>query len=144
MKKTYKEYKSACSDELNDFAEQNCIWAFGKEQLTEALKKLNLTEAEFQEKYTGFFGGGAILKDKVQAYLDLCKKQNDELQELLKDPEFCYEALYYELANHEFGYTGDETPALIVLGLTAEDICSNKVLNEAYCRAVSDIKNSDY
>ena len=46
-------------------------------------------------------------------------------------------------ANHEYGYTGNETPALETLGLTADDVVDNPVLNRAFCRAAREIKNQD-
>jgi hypothetical protein len=140
---TYKEYKETTTQEINQFVDANCIWAFGREQLAEALKEHNLTEEEFQNNYCGFFGGGAIRKDKIKEYEKICEKQNNQLQELMKDERFAYEALYYELANHEYGYTGNESDALRDLGLTADDIIANQVLNRAFCRAAREIKNQD-
>lgn len=140
---TYKEYKENMTQEINEFANQYCIWAFGREQLAEALKEHNLTEEEFQNNYCGFFGGGAIRKDKIKEYENICEKQNNQLKELMKDEEFAYDALYYELANHEYGYTGNESDALRDLGLTADDIINNQVLNRAFCRAAREIKNQD-
>lgn len=140
---TYKEYKENMTQEINEFVNKNCIWAFGREQLAEALKEHNLTEEEFRNNYCGFFGGGAIRKDKIKEYDNICEKQNAKLKELLNDEKFACDALYYELANHEYGYTGDETPALETLGLTADDIVDNPVLNRAFCRAAREIKNQD-
>lgn len=141
---TYKEYKENITQEINDFTKKYCIWAFSQKQLDEALKEHNLTEKEFQDNYCSFFGGGAIRQDKVQEYLELTKRQDEELKELMKDEQFAYEALYYELTNHEYGYTYDATDTLASLNLTAEDIEKNQVLNRAFCKAANEIKESQY
>lgn len=139
----YKEYKEIMSKEINEFVDANCIWAFGKEQLEQALKERNLTQEQFNNEFCGFIGGGAIRKDKVKEYLEICEKQNAKLKELLNDEQFACDALYYELANHEYGYTGNETPALETLGLTADDIVDNPVLNRAFCQAVQEIRKQE-
>ena len=42
----------------------------------------------------------------------------------------------YELANHEYNYTGDLTDTLDALGLTIEDVTANAQMNEALLMAV--------
>ena len=58
---------------------------------------------------------------------------NTKKQDLLQDLDFLYEALVYELQNHEFGYTGDLEQTFDALGLTLDNLTSEqiKVLNKA-------------
>lgn len=141
--KDYKQWNEARTQEVNQFVELNCIFAFGRDQLQEALKEHNLTEKEFESDFVGFIGGGAIRESKIKDYEAMCKKHFDELQENLKDFDFAYSAFYYELANHEYGYTHDETEALIDLGLMPKDIESNPILNKAFCKAALELRNQD-
>ena len=46
--KDYKQWNEARTQEVNQFVELNCIFAFGRDQLQEALKEHNLTEKEFE------------------------------------------------------------------------------------------------
>lgn len=141
---TYNEYKEQTTKELNEFTEKNCIWAFSDEQLKEALQEKNITRDDFDKNYTGFIGGGAIRKDKVKEFNEMCERHNNKLKELMQDFKFAYDSIYYELANHEYGYTYDETDALASLGLSISDIVNNPTLNKAFCKAATEIKNSQY
>lgn len=140
---TYKEWKEKISNELNEFVNTNCVWAFNPEQFKEALTKLNITKDEFHRQYTGFIGGGAIRKDKVTEWEKITEKQTHELRELLKDEDFAYTAFRYELNNYEYGYTYNETPALDALGLTVNDVADTPHLNRAFCKAATEIKEQD-
>lgn len=95
-----------------------------------------MTKEEFEKNYTGFIGGGAIRRDKVEAWKDLCRKHNTSLMEkLLRNRTFAYNAFMYEFNNHECGYTGDYSRALAALGLTNSDISKYDRLLEAYKKA---------
>lgn len=139
----YKEWNEQRIKDVNDFVNANCIFAFGPEQLKQALKEHNLTEEQFQAEYVAFYGGGAIREDKVKEYESMSQRHFDDLQEKMKDFDFAYSAFYYELSNHEYGYTYDETDALIDLGLTPKQIAENQILNRAFCKAAQEVKNQD-
>ena len=45
----------------------------------------------------------------------------------------------YELENHEYGYTGDESDTLMALGLSRKDIASDERLYHGLCMAMEKI-----
>lgn len=139
---TYQDLKLAQENELNEFTSKYCFWAFGQDQLNKKLAELGITEEELQEKYVGFYGG-AMRADKVSEYEELLTRHFNQLQQHLKDTDFALSAFKYELANHEYGYTYDETPALRALGLSARDVADNEVLRNAFVKAVKYIKEQD-
>lgn len=138
----YQDFKLAQEKELNEFTSKYCFWAFGQDQLDKKLAELGITEEELQEKYVGFYGG-AMRADKVSEYEELSTHHFNQLQEHLKNADFALSAFKYELANHEYGYTYDETPALRALGLSARDVADNEVLRNAFVKAVQDIREQD-
>ena len=139
----YTEWNEQRIKDVNDFVDANCIFAFGTEQLNQALKERNLTKKQFKAEYVAFYGGGAIKESKVQEYDAMCQRHFNDLQEKMKDFDFAYSAFYYELGNHEYGYTHDETDALIDLGLTPNQIAENPTLNRAFCKAAQEIKKQN-
>ena len=132
----YIEFKNKIEKEYNDFSEKNIIWAFSDEQLNDALKKRNLTLKQFKESYSRFYAGGAILTSSIPEYKAMSERQCDELLKALEtDSEFAYEAFRYELANHEYCITCDETPALRALGLSSDDVENCPLMLEAFKKA---------
>lgn len=132
----YMELKNRFEKEYNDFSKENIIWAFSDEQLNEALKERGLTLKQFKELYSRFYAGGAILNSSVSDYEAMSNKHYDELHyNLRNDSDFAYEAFRYELANHEYCITCDETPALRALCLTVDDIKESPLMLEAFKKA---------
>ena len=109
------------------------FFAFNKQQFAEGLAKLNAT----QEQIIGTGAGGFMRKvdlAKFTAMMDEIQAENDHA---MTDNEYLYEAFCYELANHEYNYTHDDTDTLRSLGLTAETLTDNQreILAKAKCYA---------
>ncbi len=138
----YSEFKEITARELNEFTKQYCFWAFGRDQLEKKLQELGITEEELQKEYVSFYGG-AIRADKVADYNKMADRHDQQLKENMKNFNFAYSAFRCELANHEYGYTYNEEPALNALGLTAREVVENEVLNRAFCKAVQEIKSQE-
>ena len=49
---------------------------------------------------------------------------------------FIFDMFYYELANHEYSYTGDITDTLECLGLTEEEVNADERLLHGLNRAI--------
>lgn len=98
---TYKEYTKQRQDEFNALP---IYWAYSDKQFEEICERLNATADDF---YTSkALGGGFYLKkdaDIIRAYMD----KPDELPELMKDYDFAYEAILYEMGNHEYHINWD-------------------------------------
>lgn len=138
----YQDFKKITEKEVNEFTKKYCFWAFGRDQLNKKLQELGITEEELQKNYVSFYGG-AIRADKVAEYRKIADKHNQQLKENMKNFDFAYSAFRYELANHEYGYTYDEEPALDALCLTAREVVKNEILNRAFCKAAQEIKNEE-
>jgi len=106
----YKELKKKQEEETNAFP---MFFAFDDNQFQEGLKRLGVEKKDlFSIGYGGF-----IRKSDREAYLNLNNKHYNELKEALKDKKFLFSAFRYELSNHEYCITYDETDALNALGL---------------------------
>ena len=85
-----------------------------------------------------------IWRTTIQTDLHLLKEHcqtfsNDILKFwLTHNFKFAYDALFYEMNNHEYYYTYDITDTLQSLGLSFEDIEKNAYLKLAYLRAKKD------
>lgn len=118
--KKYSEIKQKHGDELNSF--EGIFFAFSNEQFADGLKKMGIKPGEEREKLAKLPAGGFILKTRSKAFSDMFKRHNKEMEALKKDRKALLEAIVYELGNHEYGYTYDETDALEALGMEAGDV----------------------
>ena len=113
---TYTQQKKRHQDEISGF--DGLFWAFGNEQLKEGLAKV---KAEVKD-IVSIGAGGFILKTQVKAFTDCLKRHGQERKALKKDVKIFFDALVYELRNHEYCITYDPQDALDSLGITKEDV----------------------
>lgn len=112
----HQQMKQRHSDEFGKL--DGIFWAFSNEQLEEGLKKVN---ARKEEIYS-IGAGGYVRKDKANELKELLERQERERKELRKDNKLLFDALVYELWNHEYCVTYDYNDALNALGITKEDV----------------------
>jgi hypothetical protein len=114
----YLDFKKRQQKEFEDFP---IAYAFNDKQLEEALEKLGATK----EECISVFGHGDIVRRQdAKDLVKLFTRHDKELKEKLKsDPEFAYEAILYEMDNHEYAinWSGDED-VLAALGISFEFI----------------------
>ena len=92
-KLTYKDYTKARQEEWNALP---IFYAYGQDQFEKALR-----EHGYNAKDLVRIGlGGFCHKNDVPAINAFIEA--DRLGELMKDYDFAYEAIYYEMANHEY------------------------------------------
>ena len=120
----YLELKEQRIKEINDFP---VFWAFSKEQLEKGLKKINATKKEI----VSIGAGGYMRREDTPKFDKLFRDSEKRMQEALKDDAFLIEALVYELGNHEYGYTYDDTDTIEFLGLDRDDEQVKRCLKEA-------------
>ena len=123
---TYTQQKKRHQDEISGF--DGMFWAFSPEQLEEGLLKVGATVKDL----VSIGAGGFILLTQVKAFKDCLNRQAQERKDLKKDIKIFYDALVYELNNHEYCITYDPTDALESLGLTREEV--DPVLLKKACR----------
>lgn len=118
LHETYQQQKARHLKELNEF--EGIFFAFSNKQFNEGMKKVNVENAKNELYSLG--NGGFIRKDKSIAFNEMLSRHNEELQQCLTDDTFLFNALVYELRNHEYCITYDPSDALNVLGLSIGDI----------------------
>ena len=62
---------------------------------------------------------------------------------MAKGTGYIYQMFLYELANHEYGYTGDVTDTLDALGLTEDEIANSKPLLHGLNKAIKEIRRRE-
>ncbi len=113
---TYTQQKKRHQDEISGF--DGLFFAFSNDQLKKGLDKV---KAEVKD-IISIGAGGFILKTQVKAFIDTLKRHEQERKDLKKDNKIFFDALVYELNNHEYCITYDTKDALDSLGLTKEDV----------------------
>lgn len=140
-KNIYKEFDLINGLELRKFIHDNIHYAFGKKQFQELMQRLGCKDLdELKNKYTLFYGGGIIARDKVAEYNRISdERHKKQIAWIKEDMNHAYEAFLYEMYNHECGYTGQYEIALQALGLTKDDLNNDKNLMEAYNKAKKEV-----
>lgn len=120
-------------------------FAFSNKQFAEMMQDWGLT-IEDTDKILRLPGGGFIQKkdsDKLHETLD---RHDAELKSAIAGDAdgtgFIYEMFLCELADHEFGYTGDAEDALDALGYTVEQVYADERLQRGFSKAVKRIRGT--
>ncbi|WP_312573369.1 hypothetical protein, partial [Clostridium sp.] len=137
----YKELKQKHQEEVNNFP---MFFAFSQNQFDEGMKKIGL-EASDTDKIYSLGGGGFYKKSDAEALHEMFERHEKEMESKIKTDTtgegFIYDMFKYELNNHEYSYTGEIGDTLDCLGLTIEDVNSNKDLIHGLNKACKDISN---
>lgn len=138
----YTQLKATQQKRVNKYMEGCTFFAFTDKQFSEGLKQLNIEGKEGAIVSLGDTGG-YILKEKVKGFMDILKQNRAEFERALADQDtgrqFAFDMFYTELANHEYSYTGNQWEALDALGITADDLKSSAMLQEALAEAKAEI-----
>lgn len=126
--------------EMNNFP---LFFSFDKEQFKKMLEKMGFTEND-TDKIVSIGAGGYLRKSDKEAYLQLCRRHKQErLDAIAADSSgegYIYHMFRYELANHEYGYTGDASDTLRYLGIPEDALAKNKALMHGYKKAIKKYK----
>lgn len=140
MANQYLELKKKFEDEFSAFPIQ---FAFSKEQFAEGMKKLGLDPEKDTDKVCTGFGGGFFKKTDTDALIAMLDSHDKQLKAAIAEDStgegFIYDMFYYELANHEYGYTRDLTQTLDALGMTLDSVNANPAMVVALQKAVKQI-----
>jgi hypothetical protein len=128
----YQEMKDKHRKRVNNFP---TFFAFSDKEFAEGMKKLGLNPDD-TDKILKIGGGGFIRKSDSKAFADMVDSFNSDLKMLLNDDNALYDALVYELENHEYCITGDPTDTLDVFGLSVSDLEKDERLNRIFRSAV--------
>jgi len=127
----YLVMKKKHQDEHNDFP---LFFAFSDQRFLVGLQKLGLSKDDV-DQVVSIGAGGYCRKDDVERLRNMGIRHKAEMTEALKDEAFLEDALTYELANYEYGYTHDATDALETLGFTEEQVNSDPKLKRILRKA---------
>lgn len=119
----YAEMKKRHQAEISSFP---MAFAFDRNQLVEAMKKLGLNPDE-TDKVCSLYGAGDIIrKSDVPTYKEMLLRHHRELRALIEADRtgngFIFEMFDFELRNHEYGYTEDASDTLEALGISWDDL----------------------
>lgn len=119
--KTYKELKATHSKEIDDF--EGMFFAFNDRQFSKGLKKLGLPKDCAPVEFVVSIGaGGYILKTRVWEWVAMLKRHEADRKKLRKNRAELAKAIACEMANQEYGYTGEIGDTLEALNLAPGDI----------------------
>lgn len=119
-----------------EFDELPIQYAFSDRAFEEGMRALGLEPTDTDKVYGLGGTGGFYRKSDSELIHSTFDRNEKELTEALQDPDFAYHAFCYELANHEYTYTGVVDDAVEALGLTEEDLLENPILVEALEKAM--------
>lgn len=135
MANQYLALKKKHQEEVSNFP---MVFAFNKEQFGKAMEQLGLSVDDTDKIYS-IGGGGYIRKIDSEALHEMFERHGKERQEAIDNDEtgdgFIYDMFSYELANHEYGYTGEIEDTLDALGLTYDEVNANEKLLYAFNKA---------
>ena len=130
----YLALKQKHQKEINDFP---FGFAFSDTQFNEMMvERFGLTPEDTDKIYS-IGNGGYIRKCDSEAMHEMLERHAAEREVAIREnkDDYLYHMFNYELANHEYSYTGDLTDTLDALGLTLEDIEADTRMDEALKRA---------
>lgn len=134
MSETYRQMQERQQREYSEFTKGKVLYAFSEKQFAEGCAKLGIAREDAGQRLVAIAPGGAILKEHAQALHDMFERfQEEQDAAIAADPDgngFIYGMFNYELANHEYSYTGEIDETLDACGLTWEEVqASPKLLN---------------
>lgn len=134
---TYTELKAKHQKEVNEFP---FGFAFSEKQFNEMMINFGL-KPEDTDKIYSIGAGGYIKKTDSDKMDEMFNRHRTEINNAINDKhngtKFAFEMFSYELANHEYGYTGDLEETLDALGYTREQVRENKNLYNGLIKAMS-------
>jgi len=137
---SYLEMKQRHQREVNDLP---LFFAFSNEQFNESLQQMGLTSKDTDQLRSLGIGGGFYHKDNADKIHGTFQRHENERNEAIESDKkgngYIYEMFLYELNNHEYGYTGDESDTFDTLGFTHAEVENNKALKFGFDKAVKRI-----
>ncbi len=127
-----ENYKQMMNRHQERFNALPIMFAFDLGQFEEGKKKLGVSE---DSELLCIGHGGYIRKADSKLLDDFNRESGNELLEAQKDFDFCVSMFRYELANHEYCYTHDDSEVFRACGLTAEAVNSSVILKTAFAAA---------
>jgi len=127
--------------EVNDFP---FFFAFSEKQFAEGMASFGLSPEQTDQIYSLRGAGGFYLRSDAERLHAMFDRHHEEHQAAIaadtKGDGYIYDMFYYELANHEYGYTGEIEDTLNALGITMDDVNADKRFQRALKKAMQKIE----
>ena len=138
---TYRQMQERHQKEMNDFP---IAFAYSDQQFDDGMRKLGLDPSE-TDKVVSVFYGAFIRREDHDALMEMFERHSKEERDafIKNEDDWAYHAFRYELANHEYSYTGDYEPALEACGFTLDELKQYPDLVVTFRRAMRDSMNYD-
>lgn len=139
----YEELKERHRKELNEFP---LGFAFSKEQFKRMMEKWGLTENDTDKIYS-IGAGGYVRRLDADAMHELIERHQHERKQAIENDVngdgYIYQMFRSELANHEYGYTGDIEETLDAVGVTLDDLNKHENLRKGLAKALKTYEYDD-
>lgn len=137
----YSEMKQRHQKEFNALPLK---FAFSDKQFIQIMNEWGLDPERDLNQICRTEGGGFIQKKDVGSLRHTLEQCDAELKKAIAEDEtgdgFIYEMFLCELADHEYGYTGEYNDTLDALGYTLEDVQKDKRLLRGLKKAARRIR----
>lgn len=131
----YEEMKKRHQEEINKFP---FGFAFDLNQYEKMMQKWGLKHTD-TDKICSIGGCGYVRKCDLTAMHEMFDRHKKEFLDAVAEDAtgdgFIYDMFYYELCNHEYGYTSEYDDALETLGYTPEQVVADKRLYHGLVKA---------
>ena len=141
------EYQKMRNRQQMEFNALPLGFAFGQKQFNEMMRGWGLHPERDVKEVTCIGNGGYIQKKDVELLRQTSAQHSQELAAAIEADTtgngFIFQMFYYELVNHEYGYTGEAEEALDALGYTLEQVQANQRLRRGFERACKKIMKEE-
>lgn len=130
---TYREMEDAHQKDINDFP---ITYMFGRKTDEEIKEELAKIGAKSLDECCSVFGcGDVVRKADVPKLKELFTLQHRERRHFTENEKKLVEMIYYEMNNHEYGYTQDPHDTLMALGKSYSDLETDERFFKAWSKA---------
>ncbi len=124
-------YTALKENHQNEFSAFPLVFAFNQEQFEKGMQDLGLEPTDTGKVFS-IGGCGICRKADADALQELLTRHKREMAEAIAADTtgegFIFDMFNYELANHEYTYTGSIQDTLNALGMTFEEVSANPCL----------------
>lgn len=132
MIREFESYAEMVKAHQEDISKFPITYMFGRksdEEIKEELKKIGAT---CMAECVSVMGCGDIMRRvDVPLWVKLCKVHSEERTFFMSNKKHLVDAIYSEMCNHEYSYTGDKEETLHALGKRCNDL-ENETFRKAW------------
>lgn len=116
--------------------------AFNEWQYKVMMEGWGLDPEADKDKIARVFSGTFVKKSDLETFREMMNRHDAEMRAAINADKtgkgWAYDAMKYELGNHEYYYSGEDAPVLAALGLKRSDLDADVELLETFNLAIRD------